>query len=263
MIRFDAKNSVNKSMFIKAMQYPTQPLRPEEHSDGQWDNEKYVLSATLKQIEDSKDKNAVGLLNSLFLSSTSHVLDKVCLNIFSRLGDHQSLELLHKKYPAPDSIGITLLPYYIRVLQFLGREQEIEMLARIANTFWGLYRAEILDAMEEISHRIDRMTVTHDVVNAMQYLYDTGDEHDKIKVLSLASFFSHQLLLSVVLCGIESDHAGVRKAAIAALGTYGGGAAYNAMRRAFQNEADEALFEEYETWLFRNNINNASPDSTS
>ena len=263
MIRFDVKNSVNKSMFIKAMQYPNHPRPPEEVPDGAWDNEKYVLSSTLKQIEDSTDKNAVGLLNSLFLSSTSQVLDKVCMNIFSRLGDKQSLELLHKKYPAPASIGITLLPYYIRVLQFLGGEQEIETLARIGNTFWGLYRAEILDAMEEISHRIERIHVSDDVVTALQYLYDSGDENDKIKVLSLTSLFSHQLLLSIALCGIESDHAGVRKAAISALGTYGGDTAYNALRRSFQNESDDALFEEYEIWLFQYDKHNASPDSTS
>lgn len=261
MISFDAKHSVNKLMFIKAMQYPNQARPIEGAPEGAWENEKFVLSSTLKEIEDSNDKNAVGLLNSLFLSSTSHVLDKVCLNIFSKLGDEQSLELLHKKYPAPESISITLLPYYIRVLQYLGGEKEIELLARIANTFWGLYRSEILSAMEEINQRVGRLVVSADVVRALQYLYDAGDESEKKKVLNLASCFTHQLLLSVILCGIESDIANVRKSAIAALGTYGGGTAYNAMRRAFQNESDESLFEDYEAWMFQNGITDSTPES--
>ena len=250
MIRFDEKNSANKQTFIKVMQYSGN-IRPHERSsDSPWEQEKMLLSNTLKELEDTHDKNAVGLLNTLFMSSTSHVLDKVCLNIFSKLGDDHSLELLHKKYPTPETISISLLPYYIRVLQFLGGRNEVELLARLANTFWGLYRTEILMAFEDIVHRVGPQDISDEVVRALQYLYDTGDPSEKKKVVSLCPQFSHQLLLSVILCGIESEDLGVRKSAIAALGAAGGSVALSALRRAFQNETEEGLLEEYEKWLF-------------
>ncbi len=252
MIRFDAKNTVNKTTFIKAMQH-LQQGRPQDSSESAWETEKFVLSSTLREIEETSDKNAVGLLNNLFISSTSHVLDKVCLNIFSKLGDEQSLQLLHRKYPTPESIGISLLPYYIRVLQFLGGVREVELLARIANTFWGLYRSELLAAFEDIVRRTGAIDVSDEVVRSLQYLFDAGDESEKIRVLALCNDFRHQLLLSVILCGIESDSVGVRKAAIAALGSDMSNAAANALRRAFQNETDESLLEEYEKWIFLDN----------
>ena len=235
-------------------------IRPKDNtSDTPWEQEKFLLSNTLKELEETNDKNAVGLLNTLFMSSTSHVLDKVCLNIFSKLGDDQSLQLLHKKYPSPETISISLLPYYIRVLQFLGGQREAELLARIANTFWGLYRSEILLAFEDIIHRTGRLDVSDEVVRALQYLYDAGDDTEKKKVMILCPLFSHQLLLSIVLCGIESEDVGVRRSAISALGTHGGAVALSALRRAFQNETEDSLLEEYEKWLFNSTQKETSP----
>ncbi|MDH7515937.1 MAG: HEAT repeat domain-containing protein [Bacteroidota bacterium] len=180
------------------------------------------------------------------------------MNIFSKLGDVESLHLLHRKYPTPESISITLLPHYIRALQCLGGAEEIHVLARLANTFWGLYRAEILAAFESITERTGRIEVGEEVVHALQYLYDAGDEPEKIKVIGLCNVCMHQLLLSILLCGIESENRNVRKAAIRALGKFGGATAISALRRAFQNEQDESLLEEYADWLFRESQNDPS-----
>ena len=95
----------------------------------------------------------------------------------------------------------------------------------------------------------------------MQYLFDAGDNREKKKVITLCPYLSHQLLLSVILCGIESENLSVRKSAIAALGTHGGPIALHALRRAFQNELDENLLEEYEKWLFNSAHNDTSTPS--
>jgi len=250
MIRFDIKNSVNKSIFIKAMQYSSAQNQYQSLFEGKKDSDQHLILSALKEIEHSNEKNAVGLVNALFLSSTSHALDKVCLNIFSRLGDEKSLQLLYKKYPTPESISISLLPFYVKAIGFIGEAKEIELLAKVTNTFWGLYRSEVLRAFEQISERIGKTSVSDAVVTAMQNLYETGDEADRRRIISLCAQYDNELLLGVFLCAIESQNTFVRKAAIPALGALESLTARASFINAFRKEDNDELLETYEAWLF-------------
>lgn len=250
MISFDPKNSVNKTMFLKSMQLTHSNGQYLQHVDAAGESDQHLIMSALREIEDSNEKSAVGLVNALFLSSTSHSLDKVCLNIFAKMGDEKSLLLLYKKYPAPESISISLLPYFISAVGFLGGEAEIDMLARLSATFWGLYRAEILDALEKINGRCGAVHVTDATVSALQNLYDAADEAERIQILRLCPHYANQLLLSVVLCGVESEFTDVRRAAIAALAAMDSRSARIAYERAFLNETDERLLEDFEPGIF-------------
>lgn len=263
MIRLDLKNSVNKSIFMDALQYSHLAGQIEGNLAGKKETDQHLIFSALKEIEQSNEKSAVGLVNALFLSSTSHALDKVCLNIFSRMGDEQSLQLLYKKYPTPESISISLLPFYIRSIGFLGGAKEIETLSKYTNTFWGLYKDEVLQAYEDISRRVGRITVSADVVNALMNLYEAGDESERKRVVELSARLSHQLFLAILLTGIYSDTVTVRRAAIDALGTFEGPVAHLALQRAFRHESEEELLEAYVPWLFHANDEQISPLTSS
>jgi hypothetical protein len=250
MISFDPKHSVNKSMFLKSMQLTHSNGQYLQHVDAAGESDQHLIMSALREIEDNNEKSAVGLVNALFLSSTSHSLDKVCLNIFAKMGDEKSLHLLYKKYPTPDSISISLLPYYIGAVGFLGGEPEIDLLARLSATFWGLYRAEILNALEQISGRCGSVRISDATVSALQNLYDAADEAERIQILRLCPRYENQLLLSVVLCGVESEFTEVRRAAIAGLAAIDSHSARIALQRAFLNETDERLLEDFEPGIF-------------
>jgi hypothetical protein len=252
MISFDPKNSVNKTIFLKSMQLTHSNGQYLQHAEPGGEGDQHLIMSALREIEDSNERSAVGLVNALFLSSTSHSLDKVCLNIFSKMGDEKSLLLLYKKYPTPESISISLLPYYISAIGYLGGEAEIDLLARLSATFWGLYRSEILGALGQIAERLEKVQVSDAAVTALQSLYDAADENERIQIQQLCAVFNNHLLLSVVLCGVESEYTEVRRAAIAALATMDDRSARLAYHRAFLAETDERLLDEFDPSILNN-----------
>jgi hypothetical protein len=249
MIRFDIKNSVKKTIFMKAMQYSSLSGQIENLFDTKQDGDQHLILSALKEIEQSNEKTAVGLVNALFLSSTSHALDKVCLNIFSRLGDGQSLRLLYKKYPTPESVSISLLPYYIRAIGFLGASDEFELLAKLTRTFWGLYRKDIISAFEQIGRNADPVEVSDMVASALVGLYEAGDEVEKQQIVDLTSPMSNDLLLSVYLSAVESENSYLRRSALARLAGSDRPAARRALELSLRRECDESLLDEHEAWL--------------
>jgi len=253
MIRFDPKNSVDKMIFMKAMQHSGVPKQWGNLGETRGEGNQHLILSALKEIEQNNEKTAVGLVNALFLSSNSHALDKVCLNIFSKLGDSQSLELMYKKYPTPETLSLSLLPYYIRAIGFLGGEKEIDLLARVTNTFWGLYRNEMITALEQIARRSGNIGITDASVSALQKLYDAGDELEKQRILELSRDLSHELLVRINLAGLYSDCSSIRKIAISVLGCNGSALARNELARALRRETDDRLLEEYDKWLIQNN----------
>ena len=258
MIRFDVSNSVNKAIFMKAVQQ-SNASDPLEQNPERKSGEQHLILSALQEIEQSNEKTAIGLVNALFLSSTSHALDKVCLNIFSRLGDSQSLKLLYKKYPTPESISISLLPYYIRALGFLGHEAEIEQLAVLGKTFWGLYRSDMIGAFESIAERTGAVDVSDDVVRCLQHLFDASDATDKKRIIELGSKFQHGLYLSIIISGVQSEIAYVRKAAIPMLGNAKGHMPSHVLAAALKHETDEDILEEYDAWMYHSQESNESP----
>lgn len=250
MIIFDTKNSVDKLLFMKTIGQSSAPGQYDQFIGGRGESEQHLILSALEEIERQNEKNAIGLVNALFLASTSQSLDKVCLNIFARLGDQQSLALLYKKYPSPESVSISLLPHFIRALGAIGKEPEIELIAKVSNTFWGLYRHEVILSFEQIRERTGATEVSANVVTALQNLYDSGTEGEKIRVLGLCEAFHHQLLLGIMSCGLDSERQQIRKAAIRALGLSKSVAAERMLVKAMRNEMIEDMLVSYEPWLF-------------
>jgi hypothetical protein len=248
MIRFDIKNSVQKNVFMKTMQNSTPQGQPQP--DPRHDGDQHLILSALKEIEQSNEKTAVGLVNALFLSSTSHALDKVCLNIFSRLGDEQSLRLLYKKYPTPESVSISLLPYYIRAIGFLGGVEEYELLARLTRTFWGMYRKEIITSFESISRRSKEADVSDAVAEALVGLYEAADDTERKQIIDMTATMRNSLLLGAWLSAMESEHAYLRRAAIPRLAASDRPAAARALQQALRRETDDHVLGELERWLF-------------
>ena len=249
MIRFDPKNSVNKTAFLKNMQFPSSNGQFLQFQHGSGEQDQHLILSALKEIDESNEKTAVGIVNALFLSSTSHSLDKVCLNIFAKMGDEKSLFLLYRKYPTPESISISLLPNYIRAIGYLGGASEFDLLAKISMTFWGMYRTELIAAFDQISHRHDGAAISDTAVQSLQQLYEVSDEIEQAHIITMCTRLSNELLLSIILCGVESMYTDVRKVAIAALRRFSNEAARHAYRRAFLMECDEQLLEEFEPFL--------------
>lgn len=249
MIRFDPKNSVNKTAFLKNMQFPSSNGLLLQFQQSSGDQDQHLILSALKEIDDANEKTAVGVVNALFSSSNSHSLDKVCLNIFAKMGDEKSLFLLYRKYPTPESISISLLPNYIRAIGALGGASEIDLLARIAITYLGMYRAEFIAAVDQISHRNADLSVSDTTVHGLQQMFEVSDESEQVSIIKLCSRLSNQLLLSIILCGLASTYAEVRKASIMALSRYESEAARSAYRRAFLMECDEDILEEFEPFL--------------
>ncbi len=248
MIRFDIKNSVKKNVFMKTMQNSTPS--GQQQFDSRHDGDQHLILSALKEIEQSNEKTAVGLVNALFLSSTSHALDKVCLNIFSRLGDEQSLRLLYKKYPTPESVSISLLPFYIRAVGFLGGVEEYDLLARLTRTFWGMYRKEIITSFESIARRSEQADVSELVAEALIGLYEAADDSERKQIVDMTAGMRNSLLLSTWLSAIESEHAYLRRAAIPRLASSDRPAAARALHQALRRETDEHVLVELENWLF-------------
>jgi hypothetical protein len=259
MIRFDPKNSVNKSAFLKNMQFPSSNGQLLHFQQGSKEQDQHLIFSALKEIDDNNEKTAVGIVNALFLSSTSHSLDKVCLNIFAKMGDEKSLFLLYRKYPTPESISISLLPNYIRAIGYLGGASELDLLAKIATTFWGMYRTELISAFDQISRRSDGVAVSDAAVQSLQHLFEASDEPEQVNIIGVCTRLSNQLMLSIILCGIESMYADVRRASIAALDRFEGEGAKQAYRRAFFMENDERVLESFEQYLFSYTSSSHSP----
>jgi hypothetical protein len=249
MIRFDPKNSVNKSAFLKNMQFPSSNGQLLHFQQGSKEPDQHLILSALKEIDENNEKTAVGIVNALFLSSTSHSLDKVCINIFAKMGDEKSLFLLYRKYPTPESISISLLPNYIRAIGFLGGASELDLLAKITTTFWGMYRTELIAAFDQISRKAGGMDVSDAAVQSLQQLYEVSDEIEQANILGMCGRLSNELLLSIVLCGVESMYADVRKVAISVLSGFAGESARQAYRRAFFMEDDETVLESFEPLL--------------
>lgn len=250
MIRFDIKNSVQKNVFMKTMQNSTPQGQPQQQFDPRHDGDQHLILSALKEIEQSNEKTAVGLVNALFLSSTSHALDKVCLNIFSRLGDEQSLRLLYKKYPTPESVSISLLPYYVRAVGFLGGPEEYDLLAKLTRTFWGMYRKEIIASFESIARRASQVEVSDGVAEALLGLFEAADDAERKQIIDMTASMNNSLLLGAWLSAMESEHAYLRRAAIPRLASSDRPAAARALQQALRRETDEHVLGELERWLF-------------
>lgn len=218
--------------------------------EGQKSADQRELVHVLQEIEQKNEKSAINLVNALFLSSSSQSLDKVCLNIFVKIGDRRSLSLLYKKYPTPQAISMSLLPSYINVLANLGEKDEIELLARVASIFGGLYRGELIAAFEQISAKTGPIDVSNDVVYGLQKLYEVTDPGERIRLIELSQLLQNELLIAIPLCGIEAEDPAVRKAAIAALGPRENQLAHRGLVRAFRKELDEDVLQDFEPWLF-------------
>src|SRR5512145_2960565 len=108
------------------MQLYNAPWQMLKMVEGQKSADQRELVHVLQEIEQKNEKSAINLVNALFLSSSSQSLDKVCLNIFVKIGDRRSLSLLYKKYPTPQAISMSLLPSYINVLAHLGEKDELD-----------------------------------------------------------------------------------------------------------------------------------------
>jgi hypothetical protein len=263
MIIFDAKNSVDKILFMKTLGQTGASGQIERTVGAKGETEQYLILSALEEIEKKNEKNAIGLVNALFLSSTSQSLDKVCLSIFARMGDQKSLELLYRKYPAPESVGISLLPHYIRAVGALGRVEEIDLLSRISNTFWGLYRHDVIESFELIRQRTGPVAVAEDVAESLQTLFDSGTESEKIRVLGLCEAFHNDLLFGLMTYALTAERTLIRKAAIQALGRLDRAPARDALVRAMRDETHDELLPCYEPWLFRfpESENPASPSA--
>ena len=249
MIRFDPKNSVNKTAFLKNMQFPSSNGQLLQFQQGPGGQDQHLILSALKEIDEKNEKTAIGVVNALFLSSTSHSLDKVCLNIFAKMGDEKSLFLLYRKYPTPESISISLLPNYIRAIGFLGGASELDLLAKVASTFWGMYRSELISGFDQISQRADNIVISDSAVLSLQQLFEVSDEIEQAKLIAVCSRLTNELLLSIILCGLESPHAEVRRVSIGVLSRYQSQAARHAYRRAFLMENDEQMLDEFDPTL--------------
>lgn len=214
-----------------------------------YDGDQRVVLAALQAMNKRDIEPAISLVNALFLASSSQSLDKVCLDIIAKIGDQQSRRLLYKKYPRPEAMSMTLLPHYINALGAIGEEEEVELLARIVNNFWGLYRGELLSALERIIFRLDHLVVSNDVVSAFQMLYDDAEPNDKKRVINLIPHISNQLMMSILLCGLENEFATVRKAAVTVLGCIGSELAHRELERHFRIEEHEDVLDEFARWL--------------
>ena len=215
-----------------------------------YDGDQRVVLAALQAMNNRDVQPAISLVNALFLASSSQSLDKVCLDVISKIGDQQSRRLLYKKFPRPEAMSMTLLPHYINALGAIGEEEEIELLSRIVTNFWGLYRAELLTALERIVLRLDHVVVSNEVVSAFQMLFDDAEPSDKKRITNLIPHVSNQLMLSILLCGLSSEYSSVRKASVTSLGSIGSEFTLRELERHFREEENEEVLEEYARWLF-------------
>lgn len=232
------------------MQLYNAPWQMLKMVEGQQSPDQRELVHVLQEIEQKNEKSAINLVNALFLSSTSQSLDKVCLNIFVKIGDRRSLSLLYKKYPTPQAISMSLLPSYINVLAHLGEKEEIELLARVASIFGGLYRGELITAIEHIISKIGTADVSYEVVAGLQKLYEVTDARERVRLIGLTQSLRNDLMISILLCGLESEDDDVRIAAIAALGELNSSTARRELIRTFRKEQSEDVLVEYERWIF-------------
>ena len=215
-----------------------------------YDGDQRVVLAALQAMNKRDVQPAISLVNALFLASSSQSLDKVCLDIISKIGDQQSRRLLYKKFPRPEAMSMTLLPHYITALGAIGEEEEVELLARIVTNFWGLYRAELLTALERIVLRLDHVVVSTEVVTAFQMLYEDAESQDKRRVIHIVPHVSNQLMHSILLCGLESHYIAIRKAAVNVMGEICSEFTRRELERHFREEEQEEVLDEYARWLF-------------
>lgn len=232
------------------MQLYNAPWQMLKMVEGQKSADQRELVHVLQEIEQKNEKSAINLVNALFLSSSSQSLDKVCLNIFVKIGDRRSLSLLYKKYPTPQAISMSLLPSYINVLAHLGEKDELDILARVASVFGGLYRGELLTALENVVAKVGPTDVSFEVVTGMQKLYEVADSRERVRLIQLAQTLRNDLMISIFLSGMEAEDVTVRKAAITALGELGTETARRELVRAFKKEEDEEVLQEFEQWIF-------------
>ena len=232
------------------MQLYNAPWQMLKMVEGQKSADQRELVHVLQEIEQKNEKSAINLVNALFLSSSSQSLDKVCLNIFVKIGDRRSLSLLYKKFPTPQAISMSLLPSYINVLAHLGEKDELDVLARVASIFGGLYRGELLAALESVVAKVGPVDVSYEVVSGLQKLYEVTEPRERIRLIQLAQRMNNDLMISIMLCGLEAEDETVRKAAISALGEHGSETAQRELVRAFRKEEDEDVLQEFEQWIF-------------
>ena len=244
--------STNPMMRIKAVSQLSNDFSEkatEKLFEALYDGDQRVVLAALQAMNKRDIEPAISLVNALFLSSSSQSLDKVCLDIIAKIGDQQSRRLLYKRFPRPEGMSMTLLPHYINALGAIGEEDEVELLSRIVNNFWGLYRNELLNALERIISRLDHVIVSIDVINAFQKLFDDAEPRDRKRIIELIPHISNELMLSVLLCGLENEHPSVRKASVTVLGCIGSEFAHRELERHFREEDHEEVLEEYARWL--------------
>lgn len=218
--------------------------------EAMYDGDQRVVLAALLAMNKRNIEPAISLVNALFLSSNSQSLDKICLDIISKIGDQQSRRLLYKKYPRPEAMSMAVLPHYINAVGALGEEEEIELLARIVNNFWGLYRVELLNALSKIIKHLDHVVVSNNAVSAFQKIFEDADPHDKKKIIELIPHISNQLMLAILICGLQNQNESVRRAAVAVLGRSGSEFALRILVRHFRDEENEEVLDEYAHWLF-------------
>jgi hypothetical protein len=84
---------------------------------------------------------------------------------------------------------------------------------------------------------------------SLQQLFEVSDEIEQTKLIAVCSRLTNELLLAIILCGLESPHAEVRKVSIGVLSRYQSQAARQAYRRAFLMESDEQMLEEFDPML--------------
>jgi hypothetical protein len=192
----------------------------------------------------------INVVNALFFASGSQAVDKCCLKIVARSGNEQSLQILRKKYPRPETLQMNFLPAYLNALGGIGTQEDLECLGKIVNSFFGLYRKEALDAFERIAGRSHNAPVSAEVVRALQTLYQEGDLDEKIRILNLIPCLVNELLFAIIICGVEDDHVSIRKTAVRVLGQAETDFTRRELERHFREESEEEVLEEYARRLF-------------
>ncbi len=204
----------------------------------------------LTELERRSITPDINIVNALFFASGSQAVDKCCLKIAARSGNEQSLQILRKKYPRPETLQMNFLPVYLNALGGIGTEAEMECLATIVTSFFGLYRAELLGAFERIAERARSAAVSENVVRALQTLYQEGDVTEKIRILNLIPFLVNELLFAIVICGVEDEHVSIRKSAVRILARAETDFSRRELERHFREESEEEVLEEYARRLF-------------
>ncbi len=217
------------------------------NADGEHD-QSYILT-TLKDIEHRSEKSAVGFVNTLFSSSSSQSLDKVCLNIFTKIGNEDSLDLIHGKYPHAMAVGLSLLPSVITVFSTLGGHREVEYLLKIEKTHPDMFTDTVVDAIHRIAARNAPLRLSEALVPMVQELYFESARHLKVRILDFLPFLDQPLLLSLVVCGINSEDSELRMHAVQSAAAFDAALIRPIILQAFRQEEDEDVLFCYDPWL--------------